>query len=206
MRQEKTLDRIFGQKTKVKILRYLVLNPGEYTGRSLARLAGVNHWQCNKTLKELYQEHVLLVKKAGGSYLYALDTEKYIVEKMIMPLFKGESEIAREITLGFRNMKGIKPASLILFGSSARRQDKPGSDIDLAVVVGSRKDKKTTEKDLFSAENRVYKRFGAVVSPYIITEEEFRDRFLKKDSLINNIVSEGVVVYGKTMGEIITLR
>jgi predicted nucleotidyltransferase len=203
MKRNTVLDRLLGNKTKVKILRFLVLNPGEYNGRQIARDAGVNHWQGNKALKDMYEERVVKIRPTSGAYFYSLDNEKYMVEKMIIPLFKSEADLSREIASSVRNMKNVDLSSVIIFGSTARGQDKPGSDVDVAVIVNSQKDKKEAGRQLEDKQGILYERFGAEISPYILTEEELREKYGKNDGLIRNIVSEGTVIYGKTPGDMI---
>jgi predicted nucleotidyltransferase len=203
MRQVKALDRILSQKSKVKILRFLVLNPGEYSGRSLARGAGVNHQQCNKALKELYAENVLKTREMGGAHLYSLDGEKYVVQKIITPMFRSEADTDRELVMALKGLKGVKVTSLILFGSMARGQGTAKSDMDVAVVLKTGRDKAAAEGLIFEKRKAIFSQFGAAVEPYLATEKEFRDRFLANDDLINNIVKDGILIYGKYPGEMI---
>jgi predicted nucleotidyltransferase len=203
MKRETVLDRLLGSKVKVKILRFLVLNPGEYSGRQIARDAGVNHWQANKALKDMYAERVIKIKPTRGAHFYSLDNEKYMVEKMIIPMFKSESDLSREMALNVKNLKNVKLSSLILFGSSARGEDEPRSDIDVAFIVNSQKDKKEAERQLDEKSSGFYERFGAIVSPYIMTEEELRNKFNNNDGLTMNIVNEGTVLYGRPPASVI---
>ena len=46
--------------------------------------------------------------------------------------------------------------------------------------------------------------YGNTLSPYVVSKEEFIERNRKGDKLIKNIIKTGEVIFGNTIGEIIT--
>jgi hypothetical protein len=49
MKYAGVLDGLLGQKVKVKILRHLIFNNAQQSGKEIAN-AKINHWQCDMAL------------------------------------------------------------------------------------------------------------------------------------------------------------
>ena len=212
MKYQYIIDNILGQKTKIKALRYLVQHPDEQSGRRVAIEAGINHWQCHKVLRDLYEQGILNMKHAGNTYLFKLRRNQYIVEKAIIPLFNIESRIKENMACELKNIvtkclpvnerKDI--ISSILFGSIATGKEKTHSDIDIMLIVKNKTDKQAIVDFILKQNDYFISRYGNTLSPYVLTREEFMARYKKKDQLIESAVLHGNVLFGKTAGEIIT--
>lgn len=203
MRFQRILNNILSQKAKIKILRYLVLQTKEQSGRAIARGAAVNHWQCNKILKELHQEGILTMRQFSNTYLYGLKRDRYIVKKLIVPLFNREKSLIENLTLELRKLKFRGIISVILFGSLAKGKEKPHSDIDVLIIVDDKEDKRVIEQKIESRNEYFLKYYGNSISPYIISKSKFKKRYADGDKLLRNIVKTGRYIFGKTIGEII---
>jgi len=75
MRFTDFLDQIFGQKSKIKILRFLYLYKKESTIREVSKETGVTPPNASRILKELEVEGVVIAKKAGRSILHSLNSK-----------------------------------------------------------------------------------------------------------------------------------
>ena len=204
MKYKKALDEIFGQKTKVKILRYLVNTQNEQSGRRIAIGAGINHEQCHSALQDFYREGLLNMHRAGNAFLFSLRKDHYLAERIIIPLFEKESRLPQTLIEEIRQVKNRKISSLVLFGSIAKGKSKPHSDVDVLVIVDNRANKERTAEDIRKRNDYFLSRYGNALSPFVVTEKEFKERNKKGDSIIKEIIKYGKVISGKTMGEIIT--
>ncbi len=204
MRYYKIIDTVLGQKTKIKILRYFSMQGAVCSGREIARKAGVNHWICSKALKELHMEGVLNVQKAGNMYLYSLRRGSYLVDKIIEPLFQAESAGAKSLMDELKKHKYPGVISIILFGSIVKRKTKPHSDIDILVITKTAGYKNKILKEINEKNEHFLSYYGNSLSPYVISKSELKKRVKNNDALIGNIVENGRLVSGKTIGEIIT--
>lgn len=204
MRFQGILDNIISQKAKVKTLRYLATQTCEQSGRAIARGASVNHWQCNKILKELHQEGILTMREFSNTYLYSLKRNTYIVKELIMPLFSREKSLIENLVseLEGLNIKGI--VSALLFGSLVKGKEKPHSDIDVLVIIGDRENEKIIKQKIENKNEYLQKYYGNVISPYIVSKSEFKKRYAAGDKLLLNVVKTGRYIFGKTIGETIT--
>ncbi len=96
----------------------------------------------------------------------------------------------KEIALEFANKINSKYIKqIILFGSVARGDDNQDSDIDLLIIVSSRKKVINLIEDTVA--DFVYK-YHELISAHIISEDKY-DR-TKNYSFFNNINMEGVVL------------
>ena len=137
MRYRKILEELLGQKTKIKLLRYLWSEDTAQSGRKIAKEAGINHWQCNKSLKELYSEGILSMQKAGNMYLYSLRRGNYIVDKIISPLFKAEAGTFQELVNELKSLKLQGILSMILFGSVMKTKEKYNNTLHRTIQSGT---------------------------------------------------------------------
>lgn len=84
---------------------------------------------------------------------------------------------------------GVDPATIILFGSHAREQATPESDIDLAIVSGVFRGKDIFERAELSkqAEIKTIKRYLISLNTIDLTPEEFEN----DSSLVSQYVLNG---------------
>ena len=198
------LDKIINNETKVKILRFLSKSGAEWTGRQIAREIGVTPATAHKALHGLHNEDILLLKQIGKNYIYSLDMENFIVQDMLMPLFAKEDRILKKIiaVITRRISASLAKKSIVsvaLFGSVNVRKDRPGSDIDLAVIVKYAKVKKNVENLFWDISQVVAKEFGNTVSPYVNSIRELRSKHKKGLAVIKNIMKSHTVIYGERL-------
>lgn len=203
MEYHNVIDKILGQKSKVKILRYLVEYRDEQSGRRIARECGINHWQCHHVLQDLCQQGILNMHRVGNAYLFSLRRNHYLVEKAIIPLFQSEARLLQALAAEVKQIRDVNISSLILFGSIARGKGKPRSDIDILVVTSRKKNKGKVAEKICKRNDYFLSRYGNALSPYVVSETEFRERHKKGDKLIRNIIKNGKTLSGKSIGELV---
>lgn len=204
MEYQQIFDKLFGQKTKLKILRYLVKNLVEQSGRQIAKNTEIAHRQCHKVLQELYAQGILNMRHIGNAYLYSLRKEHYLVERVIEPFFAVESRLLKDLVEEIKKIRTKDIISIGLFGSIPKGKEKPHSDIDILIVVNKDANKEKIAS-LIRAKNEYFiSRFGNSLAPYMVTEKEFVSRYKKGDKLIRNTIKDGEIIFGKTFGELVT--
>jgi predicted nucleotidyltransferase len=87
-------------------------------------------------------------------------------------------------------IKKLPVIQAVLFGSTARGDEKPNSDIDLFLLVRSQTEKKEVEKSLDELRDRILTIYGNVLSDYILTEKEYGEK--QGLGVVKNIKKEGV--------------
>lgn len=157
MRLQEGLDDLFATGSHVRVLRALDALPAgvAVSGRELARRAGVSQPTVRDALASLQQQGLLTVARSLRRDSYRFNPEHFLVP-VIRDLFRAERsvpvEVERELATAIRSLGGITEAHL--FGSAARGNMRPDSDIDVA-VASQRALPETT-----SAFERFFRRFG----------------------------------------------
>jgi len=203
MQTKHLLEDYLGQKSKVTILRILYRGT-ELTGREIARKADLSPRAAQQALQELYATGVVHRKAVGASYLFSLNRSRYIVEKILSPLFESEQSLGAAMIEELRKAlpaKGI--ISIIMFGSVARGESKQGSDLDIMIVIKNSLDVRKITSGIQDKGGKFLAKFGMMLSPHVIRHHDFISRFDKRDKLIQNIIREGSVIYGKHFEEVL---
>lgn len=203
MRFRNYLDKILGQKTKIKALRYLINYKENISIRALSRAIKVTPPNLAIILAELKKEGVLTSREYGRSVVYSLNYGHYLVDQVLLPLFRSEHDVLGEIKTIINKKFIFSYESIVLFGSMARGDEHPGSDIDLLIVVGNKKDKEIAGELILDVSTAVVKKFGNQLSPYILTRNEFVAKYKNKDLLVLKIANEGELLAGKLISELL---
>lgn len=197
------LNDIFNQASKVKILRCLVQGNREMNGRKIAQEVGLSPATGHQALNSLCSQGILVMRNVGNTHLFQLNGGNYLVKELLTPLFQKEKKVPLVAVQELIKDIDIAINSIVLFGSMARKKEKPYSDIDILVLVPKARDRRKAEK-FFTQKNEYFiSRFGNILSPYVLSIPEFRKRYQRRDRLIRKIVSTGRVIYGKPITEIL---
>lgn len=178
MRFHEIPERLLGSSTAVRVLRVLVRFPQrEMTGRELAREAGAPHPRALERLNEFEDEGLVSRRFAGRAHLWRLERDHALVAPLTA-LFQVDDRVRQELrsTLerGIGRIPGVTEARL--FGSVARGDEDPDSDIDIFLLVKDRASKDAARREMEGLRGEVRSRFGNWVSPIILTEAELRRR------------------------------
>jgi predicted nucleotidyltransferase len=173
------------------ILRVLQDNREGMSGRAIAREAGINHQVCAQALRHLEGLGLLQRQGQGRTQLIRFHFDNYLVKELIFPLLKRERDfqdhMRQDIAKAFRG----KALTITVFGSVARGQDVPGSDIDVLIVSeGSNKNQALEKATGYSAEFK--RKYGLRLSPIVMTPLEARRRAKSSEPLFKNILTEGI--------------
>ena len=198
------LDQVFGQQSKVRILRYLSLHGGQFTGRETAKATGLTHPTCHLVLSQLREQGIVLMRKSGNALLYSLNISHQITKNIILPVFKREAELKQKMAQSLIKRLDFPVESVILFGSIAQKKEKPTSDIDVLVVVSDKIGPEKAESKIISQGTKLIEEFGNQVSPLVINLKDFLKKLKAKDKLLTEILKKGQVIYGKSTTDLIS--
>jgi len=84
---------------------------------------------------------------------------------------------------------GERLVEVILFGSVARGEDTPESDVDVLVILRGPVDRYAESEPLADFMADMMSRYGAFVTPVVLSEEAFRT---EDWPLLRNVRAEGV--------------
>lgn len=192
MRFHKPLSDVLGSRIKVDILRLLSRTRSDHTGRELAGLIGYSHNATRSALEELESSGLVIHRQAGRANLYSLDADNVIYTDILSPAFLVEDRLLNEVASIISRWIGDDLSSIVLFGSVARGEEGPGSDIDVVVIVKDGVDLDGKEDPIADASVEVARCFGNQLSPILVTESEFARKQRSKKGLWRDVAQDGV--------------
>jgi len=134
--QRYPLTRLFGNGGNVRVLRALANYGGPLSASQLAEETGLTPPGTRLVLANLESQGMVAVLGRKGSRLFALDMRNPFAAPM-KTLFAQESsrwtQLLEDLRATLRSHKAVVAAWL--YGSVARGQDEPRSDMDVAVIV-----------------------------------------------------------------------
>ncbi|HZP94744.1 MAG TPA: nucleotidyltransferase domain-containing protein [Candidatus Limnocylindria bacterium] len=136
MRLQHALDDLFRTGSHIRVLRVLHDLPHGVgvSGREIARRAGLSAPTARDVLAALVEQGVVRVQRSLKNASYRLN-EEHVLVAPLHELLAYESAVKdrleREVAAVLRRKRGVTAA--YLFGSAARGDMRPTSDIDIAV-------------------------------------------------------------------------
>ena len=203
MRFRHVLDDLLGRRSNVVLLRFLVRTRGEHSGRDLARLVGLDHKTCHAALRSLTAQGVVDSRRLGTAHAYRLRDRHPVVLDILKPAFAIEEDLAERFVREAAKLSRADALSVILFGSVARGDERPESDVDILFVTKDPASKSRTKQALDAATGELASRYGSV--PQFIVEDlgSFRRKIRRGDAFLNEVLRNGRVILGKPLSEIL---
>lgn len=121
----------------MRVMRELCLSGAECSTGLLARRTGLSQMAVRQSLAELAQTGIVEVLGQGRSLLYRLDA-RHALAGAISTLFTAERGRYEQIHIALQAAAknwGEAVLAVWIFGSVARGEDDPRSDVDIAVLV-----------------------------------------------------------------------
>lgn len=190
-----------------RVLRFLWASRSEWSGREIARKVGLSAPSCHEALKELDARGMVLLRRVSNVHLYKLNPESYFVQSMYTPFFEAEAAMPGKIEAAVKKELAVSEGgvlSLVIFGSRARGAGRPGSDLDLLVVLSRREKASGMEERLERLREQLSRRFNLPLFPYVQTLLELKVKQRRKLPLIGRILAEGRAIYGKDVKELLS--
>lgn len=187
------IEDVFGTKARIACLRVLVRVAVPLSIRQVAAQARISHVAAADALDGLVRLGAVGASVTGRSRIHWLERRSLLVTDLVLPAFAAEetsyARLAAELAAFIPPRVGLA----VLFGSYARGEQTPDSDIDLLVVGGSARDS-LDALDAVGAEMRA--RFGASVSVLGYTMEQARTLIAQGDNFMSGAIRDGLVVAG----------
>jgi predicted nucleotidyltransferase len=174
------LDLLFGTYRQ-RVLTQLLLHPdSHYHVRELARLTGTTPGTLHKELTKLAEVGLLLREKQGNQLRYRANRDCPVYPELA-GLFRKTSGVVSVLGDALQTLQP-QPEIALVFGSLARGEENPGSDIDL-LLIGD-----CTFGDAVKALYPAQEQLQREINPVMVTSVELTRRNKKKDAFIRNIL------------------
>lgn len=191
MKFHNPLDDILNTPVRIRLLRLLCRTRSDFTGRELARFIGYSHTHTLSALGELEADGLVTRRHVGNAYLFSVNIDNAIVSRVLIPAFKVESHLISDLADRFYDGIGKKLISVILFGSVARGEEEPGSDVDLLLVASDGVDIEQLEEKVSEISIDASNEFGCSVMPILVTKSEYERKLKRKQGFWREIPKEG---------------
>lgn len=202
------LNAVLGSTAKVRLLRAVLPLAGAVSGREARELAGVRSQSgAQQALMQLAQLGILHEERIRGARLYRVNREHHLVPA-IRALFEAEQSRAgavRDVVRQQLESKDllVRVHFVVLFGSVARGDARPDSDVDLLVVTDSARYTARVSDALHEAAERAERTLGVRLSPLVMALPRLRERYRAGDPLLHNIETEGRVLLGSSLRDMV---
>lgn len=210
MRFDQPLNQMFDHEVKTRVLRFLCRRGGQWSGRRLAAELQINPTTMHKALRELREATVLDFQKVGNTFVYSLADDHYLVQDILRPAFRQEAQGLVEVVQRLRQALG--PAlhhsvvTAALYGSVARHQERPTSDLDVLFLVRSPQAKQQVQHALHRHWEAITRRFGNSLAPYVNTVHEAQQKSRRGVALFREIRTHHQVLWGQPLEEVLDGR
>lgn len=192
------LTTILGAKANVRVLRELFGHGGELAAPALVRRTGLAQSSVREALIALEETGIVQMLGQGRVRLYRV-ARNHPLAGALEALFQAEADRYEAILAIIRDAArefGDDVLAVWLYGSVARREDGPTSDVDIAVVI--KPDAVTRVADgirerLMDAEDRLL--FHLSVVP--VDEDDIRRLDRESDPWWRDIQRDGIALIGR---------
>ena len=178
---------LFKSKIRQRILvRFFADESRRFYINEMARLVGTTQGTCRRELNKLVDMGLLITSREGNLQFYHVNKKNPIYRefKTIIQKTIGIEALLKD---ALERVEGINFA--FVFGSYAKKEFKPESDIDMA-VVGDVK-----EELLLKILKNIEKTIGREINYHLYTGKEFKEK-IKANSFVRNIIKDYIMVTG----------
>jgi len=178
---------LFRSKIRRKILALFFTDESRrFYINEMARFVRTTQGTCRRELNRLVDMGMLVTSREGNLQYYAVN-KQYPLYREYRTIVQKTIGIESLLRKALDNTEGLIYA--FIFGSYAKREFKPESDIDI-VVIGT-----VSEGRLIKVTKEVEKTFDREINYHIYTAREFKKK-LRTDSFMKNIIKDYVMVSG----------
>jgi len=194
----KRLDHILNTPTKVAVLRLLCESRGWFTGRDIARRVKKGVANVHRALDELGAAGVVNVEPRPPVKLFRIAEAVPMVEQGLIPLFRAEADLEEALWAKLAEAAGPDLVSMILFGSRARGESKPGSDVDVLFILRNA----SAQARILDAAFDLGHEHGVGIQPLFVQLEEVPSWARDSRPFWRRLEADGRVIRGLPLREV----
>jgi predicted nucleotidyltransferase len=202
------LNAVLATTAKIQILRALMPLESPVTGREAQRLGGVRSTIGAITaLNELTALGILMRGGSSTTHQYRVNRE-HDLEPALRALFDAEGRrtaILKQILTDVLTAAGVwtDVRSAVLFGSQARGDARPDSDLDVLFITGCATCVAAVERATVDAAAEIRNRLGLRLAGIVIPAVQVRERANQSDPLMEAIRTGGRGLLGEPFSDVV---
>ena len=190
------LDQALGTTSKIRVLRLLVNQERTLSAREVARLTGMSLPPVLKSLRDLSALGVIVREETPGQLLCRANRDHLLVRTALGPLFAAEAEWTAGVFTRVRAALTADVVAAWFFGSAARGEDSPVSDLDLFVLAASEPAADRIREALAERGADWRRELGADLRPVVMTVDAARAQRAAGNPLLLTAVRDARLVTG----------
>lgn len=199
------LSYALGSPAKVAALRALAGAGAPVTQREVARRAGVQHRSIRLALDDLVAMNVVARVEGGRDYLVRLNDAHRLTGAM-RGLFAAETEHFLELRRHLAKAahavaRRARLVNVAVFGSVARAQDTPQSDVDVLIIARDHAGLDTALAEFGAVTAVIWESVGCRVRPVGYTAADAARRWRARTGPFSGIARDALVVFGAPLKE-----
>jgi predicted nucleotidyltransferase len=185
-----------------RILAVLIETSAELNLRTLARLSGVSLAQASRVLPALVSLGLVERRDVPPSALFRVVPD-HVAVRAVRALSRARDVMLEEIGRQAAKLPG-PPVSIIVFGSLARGDGGPASDIDVVLVRPAEVDEESDDwRPAVEAWRADVRRMaGSAVDLIEVSEADIARLLRSRRPMWKDVLRDGIVVYGATLAEL----
>jgi predicted nucleotidyltransferase len=191
----RVFDEVFRNGSNVSVLRSLLDTSTGFSGNEVARVSGIHPRTAFKALTLLEELGIVRRQRGGRDHIFSLNREHFLFGEAIVKIFQVESDFREEIIKTLASILKRHVYSALIFGSAARREEKPLSDLDVCCIINLPTERLFVSDLLNKKSPMLYKKFGIRVASIFFSKKQFMKK--RKSKLIQSIAKEGILITGK---------
>lgn len=199
----KPLNEIFSAYSNIAIIRELRYTKNGFSGREIAKRAGLSAPAAINSLSHLESLKIVNRQIGGRDHIFTFNISNYFVKTILLPILDAEGKFFDSIVKDIKKTLSKNTISVFLFGSVARKEESIQSDFDICIVISGLKDKKIVEEKVNVCRDELHNNYGISLAPFYISVKDFKQRAQLKKPPINEIVKEGILLFGQSIKELL---
>lgn len=204
---QQPLDEILGTVSCVRILRELTLHGHPLSASDLAERTSLSKPSVGEALARLVRLNAVETVGTGRYVQYRLRDSHFLAQPL-QDLFRREEGRRKRVFEALREMAERaepSPKAVWVYGSIARGEDRPGSDLDLVVVAPTSGDRQTLGDVVRDALADLEDRWDLPpCSVVVVTEREVREGVDAEEEFFLRLRDDAVPVFGQLPFETMT--
>lgn len=189
---------LFYDAARARVLDVLLANPQALSGRAIARQSDLSPTTTNLALGDLAGHGIVSSRADGRSHLWSLRWENPLV-KHLVGLARVQDEQAGQIVA---DALGSEPISVTLFGSVARGQSGPDSDVDILVIAKDHTQGQSFRRCAYKASSALRQQVGREVEITVIERDALQEAAIH--GFLRQVLSDGRTLRGKKLSELVS--
>lgn len=196
MKLHRPLDDLLTGTAPLRGLRVIARMEGsEFTAGELVRRSGLVPSQAWSLLHRLRTQGMVTVRYVGRTAVWRAEPKNQILTALrgLLEVEDGLWDAVMEQVR--RDLRSTPATRAVVFGSAARGEERPGSDLDLFVEVPSEPEKERLQGPLLRLYDHLAERFGCYLAPVVLSRVDIEHA--KGLSLLEEIDATGRVVFDR---------